>query len=216
MSLMALAADHDEDWNELFRDIREYYSTVHKNGHDCQLHLHLSAFPESYFFCYDFDPKVNALTFNLEKKNKYFPGWQINSWANVTDRYGTTSDVDSRLGSLKRAKDVLESFWEESFPGYGVSLFRAGQWDLGKNLAEREKSILALRRNSICADSSATEGYSYYHHDFAFGAPVSQAVYWTHENNPNERAEQLRDAGLVEVLPVTMPQGRHPVSPRDP
>src|SRR5439155_11749772 len=56
----------------------------------------------------------------------------------------------------------------------------------------------------------------HYDRDFAFGAPVSRAVYWTCENNPNERAVQLRDAGLVEVLPVTVPEGRHPVSPRHP
>ena len=216
VGLIAYAGAYDEDWHSLFEDMRDYYKSVASHGHDCQLHLHLSAVPDSYFFCYEFDPSVRALRFKLDKKNRYFPGWQINSWANVTGRYGTNSEIDSRLGSLKRAKDVLERVLQESLPAYSVSLFRAGQWDLGRNLAEREKSILSLRRNSVVADSSATEGYSYYDRDFAFGAPVSRAVYWTCENNPNERAVQLRDAGLVEVLPVTVPEGRHPGSPRHP
>src|SRR5439155_22555083 len=81
--------------------------------------------------------------------------------------------------------------------------------------AEREKSILALRENGILADSSLTEGYSYYQEGFSFGKPPHQATFFTFRNNPEQVAERLVDAGILEVVPITLIQGRHAITPRD-
>jgi hypothetical protein len=100
------------------------------------------------------------------------------------------------------------------FPAFTPILFRAGQWDFGKNLAEREKSVLALLENGVLADSSATLGGPLYTEHFGFGSPPEESCYFTKEADINERARTLTECGLTEILPLFLPQGVHPVTPR--
>jgi hypothetical protein len=45
--------------------------------------------------------------------------------------------------------------------------------------------------------------------------PPQNAVYFTDRNNPETRAHALVDAGMLEAVPICLPQGKHPVGPRD-
>jgi tetratricopeptide (TPR) repeat protein len=215
IGLPVWAGKRSNAWRQLSNRVQEYYKSAYVRGHDCQLHLHLSGVPESYFFCYNYDSHNDEVSFDLDKKDSVFPGWQINSWANVVGKYGRPKDVNSRLGSIAHTKKLVGGVLMEDFPAYQPVFFRAGQWDLGANTAEREKSILALRKNGILADSSLTEGYSYYQPGFSFGKPVHKAAFFTSRNNPEQAAKQLVDAGILEVVPIPMMQGRHAVTPRD-
>jgi hypothetical protein len=186
-----------------------------EQGHDHQVHLHLSALPQSDFFCYDYYPDKDVVFFNLNKKNSRFAGWQINSWANVVPRYGRPTDWNSRVGSLAKAAETVSRVLTDQPGGYQPSFFRAGQWDLGSTTAEREKSMLALRESCFSADSSVTEGYNCLKRPFRFGAPVNRATYFTFRNNPERKARRISDAGMLEILPLLLPQGNHAVSPKD-
>src|SRR5437773_766883 len=91
--------------------------------------------------------------------------------------------------------------------------FRVGQWDLGANMAEREKSVMALREIGIFADSSVTHRCDNVVGTFSFGLPPHGAAYFTDANNFDNRAKTLADSGLLEIVPILQPQGRHPVQP---
>jgi len=216
VGLLRWAGVRSESWRAVSEKTERYYQAAYAKGHDCQIHLHLSGVPESYFFCYDYDRDRGLVSFNVDRKRSYFPGWQINSWANVTRSYGTSDNVNSRHGSLAHARRTVASLFSRQFPSYQPTFFRAGQWDLGANTAEREKSVFALRETGILADSSVAQGYSYYEPGFSFGKPVHQAAYFTSKNNPEEAAESLVDAGILEVVPLLRQNGRGAISPRDP
>ncbi len=216
LGMVKWAARSSPSWAALSEELARHYSGSLARGHDIQLHLHLSAVPDSYFFCYSMNHDPRTVVFDLQKKNRYFPGWQVNSWANVVPRLGSARDIDSRRGSLMWAKRSLEEAVVPARFDWSPILFRAGQWDFGKSLAEREKSVLALAESGILADSSATGGRSVHDRLFGFGAPVDRAVYFSRGGDVDARARDLSERGIVEMLPLIMPQGKHPVSPRDP
>jgi len=196
-------------WNQVWRNIKACYRGGLLRGHDHQVHLHLSAVPESYFFCYSHAVPDNVV-FDLKKR-----GRQINSWANVVRRYGRPSDPNSRLGSLIHSARITGSVMGQPSQPHQAVLFRAGQWDLGNCTAEREKSLMALRESFFLADSSVTEGYDCNKKPFRFGSSLSRAAYFTFRNNPEKPAQRLHDAGILEVVPILLPQGNHPVEPRE-
>jgi hypothetical protein len=214
LSLPEWAGHLSPIWNKVWGDVKACYRSGLLRGHDHQVHLHLSAVPESYFFCYSHAAPDNIL-FDLQKKEAYFKGWQINSWANVVRRYGRPSDPDSRLGSLVLSLKIAGSVMGQPSQPHQAVLFRAGQWDLGNCTAEREKSVMALRESFFLADSSVTEGYSCTKKPFRFGNSLSRAAYFTFRNNPEKPAQRLHDAGMLEVVPLLLPQGNHPVEPRE-
>jgi tetratricopeptide (TPR) repeat protein len=214
ISLPKWAANLGPIWNHAWRNIKTCYRAGLLRGHDHQVHLHLSAVPESYFFCYSHDMSDNVM-FDLQKKDAYFKGWQINSWANVVRRYGRQSDPNSRLGSLVHSVKITGGVMGQPSKPHQAVLFRAGQWDLGNCTAEREKSIMALRESFFVADSSVAEGYDCTTKPFQFGSSLSRAAYFTYRNNPEKPAQCLHDAGILEVVPLLMPQGNHPVEPRE-
>jgi hypothetical protein len=214
LGLPKWAANLSPTWNHVWRDAKACYRAGLLRGHDHQVHLHLSAVPESYFFCYSHDTPGNV-AFDLQKKDAYFKGWQINSWANVVPRYGRPSNPNSRLGSLAHSVKITGSVVGQPSQPHQAVLFRAGQWDLGNCTAEREKSVMALREAFILADSSVTEGYDCTKKPFRFGNCLSRAAYFTFRNNPERPAQLLHDAGVLEVVPLLLPQGNHPVEPRE-
>ena len=206
------AANLTSIWKAAWSNIETCYRQGAQRGHDHQVHLHLSGVPESYFFCYA-GTDSGDLVFDLKKKNKHFPGWQINSWANVVPRYGRHSDPNSRLGSLIAAAETVRTVLGRG--SRNPVFFRAGQWDLGNRTAEREKSIMALRESLFLADTSVTEGYDCNKRPFRFGTCPSRATYFTHRNNPEQPAQSLQDAGILEVVPIVLQQGNHPMGPRE-
>jgi len=215
LGLLRFAGSESSEWRLLYDDLLSYYQTAFARGHDCQLHIHLVAVPESYFFCYRYLRQSDILTFDQTKKLQYFPSKQINSWANVTPGMGDRDVINSRIGSLAFAKQELENALSNQFAQYKTIFFRAGQWDLGRSLAEIEKSAYALSKTGILADSSVTEGGTYYDKGFSFGKPPGKACYFAFKNDLTSEAKSLQDCGLLEILPIRMPQGRHPVTPQD-
>jgi len=215
VSLLQWSGSQHDAWDQLWNKARVHYRDAFARGHDCQLHLHLSAMPESDFFSYGYDREAEKVFFDSQRRNAVTPGARVRSWANLTLNYGRKRSVRSRTGSLAHAKRKVSAVLEKDFPAYRPVVFRSGQWDMGATVAEREKSILALRENGILADSSATEGYDCYEKPFRFGAPPLRAVYFTYRNNPERQARSLVDAGMLEVVPITLPQGRHAMTPRD-
>jgi tetratricopeptide (TPR) repeat protein len=215
VALSNWAGNKDGRWRRQAEASRTILRSGYAQGHDVQLHLHLSGVPESYFFCYDYDNAQNVLVFNLDRKNSFFPGWQVNSWANVAKRYGRRTDTNSRIGSLVYAQNALSRTFHSAFPAFRTILFRAGQWDLGRDVGEREKSIMALRESGILADSSSAEGYDYHEFKFSFGKPPHKAVYYTRKNNPEESARVLTECGILEVVPILLSRGKHPATPRE-
>jgi tetratricopeptide (TPR) repeat protein len=209
ISLPKWAAELSPIWSQVWRNVRACYRDGLLRGHDHQVHLHLSAVPESYFFCYSHTVPDNV-EFDLQKR-----GRQVNSWANVVRRYGRPSDPNSRLGSLVHSAKITGSVMGQPCKPHQPLFFRAGQWDLGNCTAEREKSVMALRESFFLADSSVTEGYDCNRKPFQFGNPLSRAAYFTFRNNPEKPAQHLHDAGILEVVPILLPQGNHPVEPRD-
>jgi tetratricopeptide (TPR) repeat protein len=209
ISLPKWAARLSPIWNQVWRNIKACYRCGLLRGHDHQVHLHLSAVPESYFFCYSHAVPDNVM-FDLQKR-----GRQISSWANVVRRYGRPSDPNSRLGSLVHSIKAIGSVMGQPSQPHQPVLFRAGQWDLGNCTAEREKSLMALRESFFLADSSVTEGYDCTKKPFGFGSCLSRAAYFNFRNNPEKPAQHLHDAGILEVVPILLPQGNHPVEPTD-
>jgi len=215
IGLPGWAGAQSPSWRQLHRRTEDFYLGLQQHHHGCQVHLHLSGVPKSYFFCYHYDLSHDVVSFDLEKKNKHFSGWQINSWANVTRRYGRLADVDSRLGSLAHATRTVVALLARRFKDYRAVFFRAGQWDLGASTVEREKSIMALRGCGFLADSSVGQGYRSNQRPFRFGMPFRQAARFTFKNNPERTARSLVDAGMLEAVPIVLPQGGHAVTPRD-
>jgi Tfp pilus assembly protein PilF len=215
LGLVRWAAAQSAAWNGLYGDLLLHYREASDQGHDIQLHLHLSGFPCSYFFCYGRDAGSDELFFDMAKKNSYFPGRQVNSWANVVPALGAVRSIDSRLGSIAFAKGELRAARIPGSLARGPVLFRAGQWDFGSSIAEREKSALALMENGLFADSSATEGGTLLDKGFSFGRPPESACYYARGLDVGAPARSLAEAGITEVLPLLLPQGRHPVTPRD-
>jgi tetratricopeptide (TPR) repeat protein len=215
LAIVQWAAERSEGWSPLRRDLVSFYEEAYAAGHDIQLHLHLSAVPNSSFFCYRYDPETDTLLFDIRKKNLNRPRPQITSWASVVSMYGRAGDQDSRLGSVAHARYRITGILSARFPAYAPVFFRAGQWDFGNSLAEREKSFLALRENGILADSSATQGNPLDTERFGFGSPPLKSCYFTREADINERARVLSECGITEALPLVHPQGKHAVTPRD-
>jgi tetratricopeptide (TPR) repeat protein len=222
LGLERWAAERSAPWAALHADLHAAYAQARERRHDLQLHLHLSAFPDSYFFCYRFDAKTQALSFDWDKRDSYFPGRQPDSWASVASALGPGSSPDSRAGSLQAARRELQEMvarpsarFSAELSGYVPVLFRSGQWDFGRTPAEREVSFLALREAGLLADSSASSGGSFASRTFSFGSPPAAACYFTRRADVTAPARSLQDIGLTEVLPIVMPQGRHAVTPRD-
>jgi tetratricopeptide (TPR) repeat protein len=215
IGLLKWAGCKSRCWGQLYRDASEFYLDSLQNGHDCQMHLHLKAVPGSRFFCYQYDSTNDILSFDFRTAEKHFAGSKVNSWANITPRYGHPWGTNSRVGSLTNAARTLENAFSTAVGSYRPVLFRAGQWDLGTSTAEREKSIMALRESGILADSSVAEGYNCYERPFQFGLPPARATYLTFRNNPEKRARSLVDAGILQAVPILLPQGTHAVTPRD-
>jgi tetratricopeptide (TPR) repeat protein len=209
------AGDRSSSWKHLYREASEFYLDSFRQGHDCQIHLHLKAVPESRSFCYQFDETKDVLSLDLRAVERRFQGSKVNSWANVTPSYGRPRGINSRVGSLSYASGALEMAFSTAVDPYRPVLFRAGQWDMGRSTAEREKSVMALRECGILADSSVAEGYDCYERPFQFGLAPSQATYFTFRNNPEKRARSLVDAGILQAVPILLPQGSHAVTPRD-
>jgi hypothetical protein len=209
------AAAQSAAWNGLYGDLLLHYREASDQGHDIQLHLHLSGFPCSYFFCYGRETGSDELFFDVSRKNSYFPGRQVNSWANVVPALGSVRSIDSRMGSIAFAKGELRTARIPGSLARGPVLFRAGQWDFGSSIAEREKSALALMENGLFADSSATEGGTLLDKGFSFGRPPESACYYARGLDVGAPARSLAETGITEVLPLLLPQGRHPVTPRD-
>jgi tetratricopeptide (TPR) repeat protein len=214
LALPRWAAKRDPAWKAVWEMTQAHYAAALAQNHDCQMHLHLSGVPTSSCFSYDYAVSEGALFFDVKKRRSVADGKRVSSWANATPRFGRTSNQRSRVGSLAQGKRDLQSvLGAGAFPWRPV-LFRAGQWDLGATTSEREKSIMALRECGFLADSSVAEGYSCYQGPFRFGCPPAQAARFTFRNNPEKQAPSLADAGLLEVVPISLPQGRHPMNPR--
>ena len=207
LGLLRWAGSLTQSWEYVRASAEEFYQRACLAGHDWQLHLHLAGLPESYFFCYGHEPIGDVVSFDVAKKESYFPAWGVNSWANVLRRYGRAGQVDTRIGSLVLASKAVASLREGADGARQPVLFRAGQWDLGSSTAEREKSIMALRECAFLADSSVSEGYNCYERPFRFGSPAGQTPYFTFRNNPEKRAKRLSDAGFLEVIPCLAPNG---------
>jgi len=214
LGLLRWAASLTQSWEYVRASAEEFYKRACLAGHDWQLHLHLSGLPESYFFCYGHEPIGDVVSFDVAKKESYFPTWGVNSWANVLRRYGRAGQVDTRLGSLVLGSKAVAGLREGVDGARQPVLFRAGQWDLGSSTAEREKSIMALRECAFLADSSVSEGYNCYERPFRFGSPAGRTPYFTFRNNPEKRAKRLNDAGFLEVVPCLAPNGAA-TTPRD-
>ena len=215
LGLLRWAGDLSHSWEKVRTSVEDFYHRACSAGHDWQLHLHLAGLPESYFFCYGHDPIEDVVSFDVAKKEAYFPTWGINSWANVVRRYGKAGKVNTRVGSLALASHSVSSLLEKARgDAPRLVLFRAGQWDLGSNTAEREKSIMALRECAFLADSSISEGYNCYTRPFRFGAPAGRTSYFTFRNNPEKPARRLVDAGVLEVVPFLLPNGAA-ITPQD-
>jgi hypothetical protein len=215
VALPLWASAKDKKWRSVWDKAQSHYLSAAVKGHDFQVHLHLSAMPNSPFFCYGYDGCERALVFDMQRRHILSAGKKINSWANVTRNYGRKENANSRAGSLLRAKQIIGSALSSVMSPYRPVLFRAGQWDLGSNLADREKSVLALRENGILADSSLTNNDHYIQGELDYGKPPHNACYFTQYNDPSRVASTLREIGLLEVLPILQPQGRRPVTPRD-
>jgi len=209
------AGSQSTSWKPVYEKAAKFYLDSLKKGHDCQVHLHLKAVPESFFFCYHYDSAKDIVSFDRQKQEKHFGSSRVNSWANMTRRYGRPTDMNSRVGSIVHAARVVTNVLASQHPFHQPVLFRAGQWDLGASVAEREKSIMALRRCGVLADSSVAQGYNCYERPFRFGSPPARATYFTFRNNPEERARSLVDAGIMQAVPILLRQGGHPMTPRD-
>ncbi len=214
IALPQWASTRDDLWGEVWNRAKGEYRAAVLRGHDIQAHLHLNAMPESAFFCYGHDPAEKIIFFDQGRRDQLAHREKIKSWANVTPHYGKPSNVNSRAGSLARAKQLVGSILETPSEGYHPVLFRAGQWDLGANLVEQEKSIFAIKENRFLADSSVTNRDHYGAEGPDFGKPPQKCCYFTQSNNPTIPAKRLRDAGILEVVPIIQSQGRQPISPR--
>jgi tetratricopeptide (TPR) repeat protein len=209
------ASSQSPSWRQVYHEATKFCLDSQGKGHDCQLHLHLKAVPESSVFCYRHDLSKDVVSFDLQKHNRHFAGARVNSWANVTRTYGRPTDIRSRVGSIAHAAGAVTNLLSSQLPFHQPVLFRAGQWDIGASIAEREKSIMALRECGILADSSVTDGYNCYERPFRFGCPPARATYFTFRNNPEERARSLVDAGILQAVPILLRQGGHAMTPRD-
>ena len=214
LGLMRFAGSVDTNWNKFYEDLKNYYTSAYRSGHDCQLHIHLVALPESYFFCYNYSKSTKNLVFVPDKKKRFFPLKQQNSWANVVPVYGNPKKIDTRLGSLTFIKNELENILCSESPNHRAVLFRAGQWDLGNNIGEIETSALALKKAGILADSSAMADDNKWQNNFNYGRPPHKTAFFCCKNDLRREAKSLQECGIMEIVPVNMPQGRHPVTPQ--
>jgi tetratricopeptide (TPR) repeat protein len=215
LRLFEWAAGKSEGWKKVFINVKESLIRAYEQGNDIQLHIHRGSVPDSEIFEYSFDEASGKIILDKGVKERLLPGRVLKSWANVLPTVGDTQKSNTRMGSLWNGKMELERLIGERYPGYSVTMFRAGEWDFGESSAERKKSILALQGVGILSDSSATTGGSYYDKNFSFGRPPGEGAYFSSFGDITREARELRKIGILEMVPLIMPQGKHPVSPTD-
>jgi tetratricopeptide (TPR) repeat protein len=203
-----------EDWNKLWPKMIEYLKETHKAGNDLQLHIHGYNVPGNKEFRQYFDRERMRIRFKDNvvrvKNDKGTHG----AWADNYFQLGQFDAEDSRLGSICKGIRLLEETMHFADPSYRVIFFRAGEYEFGEGREEMTKSIIALRKAGILADSDAHWGNPF-RKDFKFFGKVGENAYYTKFDNIRDRSGSLLDIGILEIIPIPRKNLQDYVSPTD-
>lgn len=155
---LAQAQAHDPDpdaaagWRQVRDDAVAALAEGVAAGHDLGIHLHAFNTPECANFAYAYDPKRHAL--RCSDKFLLAHGPERGYFAKAFARLGDVDDADGRLGGLVSALERIESVGRLGRPGFQALLFRAGSFEFSDGAGDDVRSLRALRRAGVPADSS--------------------------------------------------------------
>lgn len=202
-----------KEWDNIWADRKSAIKKALESGHDIQLHIHAYNIPDNYLFIQYFNPSVNRIEFTENKDNHINSPRRGGAWASNFKNQGDYYITDSRIGSLFRGINLLENDYQENIANYRTIFFRAGEYDFGEK-NEMSKSILALRKNKILANSDAFSG-TRFHRSFKFFRRVGNNVYFSKFDNIREESKSFLDIGILEIVPVPKKNGHDYIMPID-
>ncbi len=199
-------------WDNLFGAIARGYAQSLARGNDIQLHVHAYAVPGNRLNRQFFDTASGCILFAGNKEKVQDGSGKNGAWAYNYSSLGKTTDWESRSGSVARGKMELESILGPYDSAYSTIAFRAGEYEFGDPGDETEKSVAALRWNNILCASDAYEG-DLFTRSFHFYDRAGKNVYFSKEDDIHYPADNLLDAGILQIIPVPEKDGQDYIEP---
>lgn len=139
-------------WRCLRDDAKAALAEGVARGHDLGIHLHAFNTPACANFAYAYDTERHALV--CSDRFLLAHGPERGYFAKAFARLGDSEDPDARLGGLLAAIEAIENVGRLGQPGFQTLLFRAGSFEFSAGGSDDVRSMRALRRLGVPADSS--------------------------------------------------------------
>jgi tetratricopeptide (TPR) repeat protein len=206
--------DVSGSWKQVTSDIVRRRAESLRSGHDIQLHMHGYSIPDNRLARSYLDRETGTIRFAENTVRVADANGNNGAWAYNFTRIGSYDDPESRIGSLFRGVQTLESELRKIDTTYRVITFRAGEYEFGREPWEARKSVSALISNGLLADSNAIEG-SQDRRGFRFFDRIGDNAYFTTRDSIWQRATTPNEIGVLEVLPVPNGEGSNYLQPTD-
>lgn len=184
------------EWTKLAKQYRKLLTDAVHRGHDIGLHIHDFYDPESPHFAMSLsadNTKLRTSAAILFAPVSERPFWH-RALFDARSNSVPPPFERTKLGSLRRQLALVESLGRLADPGFRVSLFRAGSYDVGTRPEHWQDSLFAVREAGILCDSNVTKGRLYHRFD-------RQTFGYCSEHNPGEFPTDLRKTALLEIFP---------------
>ncbi|NUN14295.1 MAG: hypothetical protein HUU55_11750 [Myxococcales bacterium] len=196
------ASSGGPSWEKLAAQYRNLLIEAVSRGHDIGLHIHDFYDPESPHFSLTLSKDCTKLRSSGEIL--FTPVSERPFWHRALHKDGNSTSIEShkrtKLGSLRRQLALLESLGRLGDPGFRVSLFRAGSYDIGDRPEHWRDTLFAVREAGILCDSNVTKGRFYHRFD-------RQTAGYCSLHNPKEFPQDLRRTAVLEICPEYNTEG---------
>jgi hypothetical protein len=159
LALLAWAAEQaraagrlDSAWISLHRDSTDALADGVAAGHDLGIHLHAFNTPTCANFAYAYDAERDLLY--CSDRFLLAAGAERGYFAKAFARLGQADEPMSRVGELLNAIEQIEAVGRLGRPGFQALLFRSGSFEMAATPGDDVRSLQALRRLGVPADSS--------------------------------------------------------------
>ena len=185
-------AHHDATWTKVAQRYQNHLIDCVDRGHDLGLHIHAFYDPDGERFTHRYDPDSGDL--QAAPIHLFSSAGRRPFWHRAYPHVGSWDDPASKRGSLLRALGRVESLGRLGDPGFRVSLFRAGGYDIGKTASEKRASLFAVQNAGILADSNVVKPRFY--KNFS-----RKTLYLCSSDDPRSAAPELTEGWLPELIP---------------